>query len=92
MTPSYVPPVEVLSDPNFKYRHIAVTQVEVGDVVNIFPALNALQADEPKRSRNAGAQGGAAAVTYPDLPETLPRKAGVSHATPTRWTDSICAD
>ena len=32
LTPSYVPPVEVLSDPNFKYRHIAVTQVEVGDV------------------------------------------------------------
>jgi len=33
LTPSYVPPVEVLSDPNSKYRHIAVTQVEVGDVV-----------------------------------------------------------
>jgi hypothetical protein len=47
LTPGYMPPVEVLPDSNFKNRHIADTQVEVGDVVNVFPALNALQTDHP---------------------------------------------
>src|SRR5580700_8171576 len=54
LTPGYVPPVEVLPDPNFKNRHIASTQVEVGDVVNVSPALNALQTDHPNGRKIQG--------------------------------------
>jgi hypothetical protein len=47
LTSGYEPAVEVLPDPNLKNRNVAFTHVEVGDVVNILPILNAPEPNDP---------------------------------------------
>jgi hypothetical protein len=47
LTSGYDPAVEVLPDPSLKNRNVAFTHVEVGDVVNILPILNAPQPNDP---------------------------------------------